>query len=384
MQVAIVGANGRVGTELSFLLRKDGVNVVPIVRNKIGAIFLDYHGFNCRIAEVANEDDAKNALCDIDVVVVAALALDSMGYTRRSRRTNDAIMRNSVRFCKEQAKILYFSSIRAFSSNVDPGTSRVPPPYDVEKRRGENTLFKSCNKEGKLGYALRLGHVFGSNQVWTKNIVDLLSGRTEIHLQVSPDRFSNALHVPTLKEVIMTCAGAVLNPGMYSVVNCPQWSWRELFNYYKGHVEVIFHGDPEKPKANINKKVSQTVYKFMRSQREHPSLFGSEGDRRFSALRLYLPTRVEQYLQCKYLRTKASSEMKELAEAAAPIYLSEFGYRPIPGPFIPGLSETKKLLEENEKNDDAHGLYDQIPDLPATSKFVTFLDKNPTRIDSGN
>lgn len=367
MRLAIVGANGQVGTELCFLFRKDGVDVVPIVRNRIGAIFLNYHGFDCRIAEIANENDSKNALYDMDVVIVAALALDSGGYTRRSRRANDEIMRNSVKFCKDHAKIIYLSSIRAFSSKVDEHIPKfhVSPPYDVEKRHGENTLFKSCKNEGKIGYALRLGHVFGRNQPRSWNIIDLLSDRAEIHLQVSPDRLSNSLHVPTLKEAIMICAKSDLTPGTYSIVNCPQWTWRNVFDYYRGSTDVIFHGDPEKRRGQITNKISRAVYGFMHApaQEGYRTLAGlaSEGERRFGPLRLYLPTGLEQYLRCRYFAANASSEMKELVESSAPMYFSEFWYRPIPGPFIPGLSGTEMLLKDY---DSVGTVFDRVSALP--------------------
>jgi nucleoside-diphosphate-sugar epimerase len=354
VRFAIVGANGQVGAELCFLFRKDGLNVVPIVRNRISAIFLDYHGFECRIAEIANQSDARSALSDIDVVVVAALAFaSSRGHTRRSRRVNDEIMRNSVKFCKEHAKIVYLSSIAAFSSKVDEHTPKfhVSPPYDVEKRRGENTLFKSCKNEGKIGYALRLGHVFGRNQTRFRNIIDLLTDRAEIHVQVSPDRLSNVLHVPTLKEAIMICAESDLKPGTYSVVNCPQWTWGNVYDYYRGSTDVVFHGDPEKRRGQITRKMSQAVYRFMHAG----------GERRFGSLRLYLPNGLEEYLRCKYLAANASLEVKELVEASAPMYLEVFGYRPIPGPFIQGLSKTETLL----KGYDASGnVFDAVPVLP--------------------
>jgi nucleoside-diphosphate-sugar epimerase len=354
-----------VGTELCFLFRKDGLNVVPIVRNRIGAIFLDYHGFNCRIAEIANENDAKNTLSDIDIVVVATLAFDSGGPTRRSRRINDAVMQNSIRFCMDHAKIVFLSSIRAFSGKVHEHTSRfqLSPPYDVEKRHGEKILFRTCENEGKVGHALRLGHVFGRNQPRTRNIVDLLSARAEIHFQVSADRPSNALHTPTLKEAIMICAVSDLKGGTYSVVNSPQWTWRDVFDHYRRSTEVVFHGDPEKRNLYFIKlsRAMDAVFRFMRTQSVRQTLFGSEGERRFSPLRLYLPTCLEQYLRCKYIRARASSEVKELEEVSAPIYLGEFGYRPIPGPFIPGLSETKILLDDQ---DGSKSIFDYTSKLP--------------------
>jgi len=365
VKLAIVGANGRVGAELCFLFRKDGVNVVPIVRNKIGAVFLNYHGFDCRIAEIANEDDAKNALHDIDVVVVAAVTYD-IGLTRRSRRINDALVRNSVKFCKEQGKIEYLSSIRAFSSEVDENTPRFhPAAYDVEKKHGEDILFRTCKSEGKIGYALRLGHVFGRNQPRSWNIVELLSDRAEVHLQVAPNKLSNSLHVPTLKEAIMICAQSDLKPGTYSVVNCPQWTWQDVFNYYKGTGEVVFHGDLEKRRKNITKKMSQALYSLVAVRKRHRDLWdlnpASDVERRFDLLRLYLPTGLEGYFRNKYLPSRFSSELKEFLETNAPLYFNEFGYRPIPGPFIPGLSRTEILLKDQDAQET---VFDSVSPIP--------------------
>jgi dTDP-4-dehydrorhamnose reductase len=350
MKLAIVGANGRVGAELCFLARSCGVNVIPIVRSRLGAVLLDYHGFGCRIAEIVNEEDSKKNLCDIDVVVVAALAFDD-GVTKWSRRINDAIIRNSVKFCKEHGKIIYLSSIRAFSGAVDKYTSRFQfsPPYDIEKRRGEKTLFKHCREERKAGYALRLGHVFGRNQLRSRKIIELLSDRAEVHLQVSPDRLSNALHADTLMEAIMICAESSLKSGRYSVVNCPQWTWRDVFEYYGG-TNVVFHGDPQKKKSFAIKDLYQVVRRFVDAQTKHPSLLLLDTDRalHFGFLRLYMPTKLEKHLRYRYFAAKASSEVQELTKVNAPMYFSEFGYRQIPGPFVPGLSETRILLKNDE------------------------------------
>ena len=54
MKLAVIGANGQVGTELCFLLREN-VDLIPIVRNKLGTIFLKHNGFKCCIADILSE-----------------------------------------------------------------------------------------------------------------------------------------------------------------------------------------------------------------------------------------------------------------------------------------------------------------------------------------
>ena len=42
MKLGLVGANGHIGTELSFLLN-DVVDLIPITRNRLGSLFLKHH-----------------------------------------------------------------------------------------------------------------------------------------------------------------------------------------------------------------------------------------------------------------------------------------------------------------------------------------------------
>ena len=44
MKLALIGANGNVGSELWFLLQND-VELKPITRNRLGSVFLNHHGF---------------------------------------------------------------------------------------------------------------------------------------------------------------------------------------------------------------------------------------------------------------------------------------------------------------------------------------------------
>ena len=67
MKVGLIGANGSVGTELCFLLNHD-IDLKPIIRNRLGAVFLKHHGFDCHIADISQESDAKESLSDVDFV----------------------------------------------------------------------------------------------------------------------------------------------------------------------------------------------------------------------------------------------------------------------------------------------------------------------------
>ena len=63
MNLGLIGANSNIGTELCFLLKND-IIVKPIVRNKLGSVFLNHHGFNCQIFDISKDEHTTNLLDD--------------------------------------------------------------------------------------------------------------------------------------------------------------------------------------------------------------------------------------------------------------------------------------------------------------------------------
>ena len=80
MKLGLVGANGSVGTELCFLLNED-TELKPIIRNRLGAVFLKHHGFNCHIADISQKNDAKENLSDVDLTVITSYTTDPFSGT---------------------------------------------------------------------------------------------------------------------------------------------------------------------------------------------------------------------------------------------------------------------------------------------------------------
>ena len=74
-RIAIVGANGQVGTEVCLRLREAAdVEVVPVVRNLSGSAFLRLNGVDCRHGRIADPEQARHLIGDCDVVVNFALS----------------------------------------------------------------------------------------------------------------------------------------------------------------------------------------------------------------------------------------------------------------------------------------------------------------------
>jgi len=335
MKLGLIGANGSVGSELCFLLKNE-VDLKPITRNKLGSVFLKHHGFDCTISDISNETDAKQSLSDLDVVVISSYATDpfSGSQTRSSQQINENIIKNSIKFSKENSIIIYFSTIRAFSDKIDPNTSKfwTKPGYDKEKKHLENFFISESKKRKKKAFALRIGHVFGDNQSRTRDFKKIFS-KQSIIVQVDPEKKSNIVHTVTIKDAIMKCIQSNITSGIFSLVNNPQWSWKEVIDFYKT------------PETNIE-------YRTMSTNPPENSLVWNilKSNKKFLApLRYYISPKFDTKINKKFATKRMMAAISNLKTEEL-FYTSEFNYKPIPGPFLNNLEDTKILLKNYNLN----------------------------------
>src|ERR1700685_4774180 len=113
-RVAILGANGQVGTEVSLRLRDvEGLEVVPIARNVSGSAFLRRNGMECRHGRISDPAEARSLIGDCDVVV--NFALSNTAIPRIDRQTNRQIVRSTVAAAKPGAPIVFASTIMVYA-----------------------------------------------------------------------------------------------------------------------------------------------------------------------------------------------------------------------------------------------------------------------------
>lgn len=338
MNLAIIGANGNVGTELSLLLHKEkNVRVYPIVRNILGKAFLHAVGLPCRVADIAAESDAQTSLSDIDVAILAAYVWPDFSLSAtHNKRLNKQLILNAVRFTKPGATLIYFSSLRAFSRSIDPETPFIKPLYDYEKKSLEHFFYRICRRFKKKGYVFRLGHVFGKHQPLTRKIKELVGNKNIIALQTSPRTVANVLHTVTLTEAILLAASAQFPEKTYTLVNQPQWTWEDVFRHYAhSSLEILW-----KEKNTRSQKSRFFVSFFSRFLQKH-----------YARLRFLLPESLDRRIQDTYRIQKMRGEIAQLAADKKPVFLEAFRYKPAPGPFLPGLKDTKELLKRKDISD---------------------------------
>lgn len=338
MKIGIVGANSQVGTELCFLLDAKDEDVVPITRNELGAAVFDYHGFETRIGDVANTEDAKRVLNNLDMVVVSAFApYFSRGELspKQARTSNEALVENSVTQSHDDAIVIYFSSLAAFGSTVRNTDWWW---YTREKRHIERNLF-AADGDTQRTYAFRLGHVFGPHQGITKDLKSDLDNKQEIHLNVDPERPSNAVHTVTIADAILTAAQKLPDSDTYTIVNSPNWSWRKVLEFYSSDEgELVFHkSDNQSSKRQSLRRSLRGL--FIRSLRTVPIPTTT-----LLSISVYLPERVYSRVWDSAKTRRVGAEIEKLRNAAF-VDRDMFHYDPVPGPFIQDLNSTENELK---------------------------------------
>lgn len=332
MKIAIVGANGKVGTELCHWMKDDReVEIVPIVRNILGSAYLVELGLNTRIADICIQEQAEEALRDIDQVVICSYVF---GPGPAAHKANRLMVDHAIRYSSSTAKIVYMSSVRALGARIDRGTSRlsIPKSYDRKKRFLEGYVVKQCTKANKKGIVLRLGHVYGDNQPRTKALKELLDNNECVELYVSAAKPSNVVHTVTIADCVRICAQAEISPGIYSLVNVPQWSWQTVFEYYNFKKSTLLFRSPIQ--RSFARRLWEMLWQKVFRYREH-----------LAELRQFMPLRFERKLQRRFAVRNAGVQIQKLLEARkTPVIMREFQYRPMPEILVPGLRRTDQLL----------------------------------------
>jgi nucleoside-diphosphate-sugar epimerase len=245
----MLGANGQVGSELCLLLSKLGdMELVPVCRNRSGSAFLRWQGIACRHGRPADPSDAPRLLSDCDLVLNLALA---SGNPAQIRSTEDRLIHNSFEFSRPGATVVYFSTQSVYG-DPNPGQSiRWRNPYGRAKRVSESKVLAAARRFRKRAYILRLGHVCGELQGLSLDIrSDLIQGRAVLPAQDVP---SNTVLTASILDAVAEILGGRVRPGTYDLMNTPQWTWKQVYEYEARRAGVSF--DPAfSPPANVNRR----------------------------------------------------------------------------------------------------------------------------------
>ena len=341
MRIAVLGANGQVGAELCLLLaRQDKIDVVPVCRNRMGSAFLRFQGLACRHGDVADADQAPRLIGDCDVIVNLALVGLEQNY-RESMAIHDRLIRHITEFGKQPGKHIYFSTMSVYGDARVNERIAFRNLYGREKHRCENAAWRAGAKCGRETVIFRLGHVCGELQGITREIRQRIAqGPISV-----PDleRASNTVHVATILDAILKVSAGAIVPGTYDLMNRPQWSWREVFEY-EGRVLGIT------PKFTAYEEAAGTTVKdlFCRYARQGLMTAASNPLARKAGSRLMalLPSEWHRRLKATYSTRAAGSEIGKLSVKQEP--MDAVLRRPVGSRFLDVLTPTTDLLRQPE------------------------------------
>lgn len=231
MSIAIIGANGFIGTRLVELLHLGGDHtVVPVVRRASGLALPARFALDWRIGDALNVESLAAAISDCEAVVHVAL-----GDSRQ-------IETMPVVLCEAAAaagvkRVIYLSSASVHGQAPPPDTTETTPlhcrhamDYNNAKVRAERVFFRQCAKHRLEGFALRPGVVFGPRSRWITDLAADLRQR-RAWLLGAGDGVCNGIYVDNLVAAVTRCLTAPADAaGAYLVGDAERVTWSKFYH----------------------------------------------------------------------------------------------------------------------------------------------------------
>ena len=308
MRVAILGANGQVGCEISLRLRGvEGIEVLAVTRNLSGSAFLRLNGVACRHGRITNPAEARDLIGDCDMVV--NFALSNTGIPRADRDANRLMIRNVVAAAKPGAPIVFASTIMVYA----PGMKFwLPDSYGLEKLAAERIFLRLCRTSRHPAYVFRLGHVMGDLQNITHKICREIR-ETAVALPHGGSRASNTIFTTAIVEAIVQIARSNATPGTYDLITVPRWTWLDVYQYYAAKLGRPLHLAHPEQVHNQNSGLGRPgalMRSFLSYLANHRVV-----TERLTFVLAFLPRSVNQRMHLRYLQTRALSEIDALRQA---------------------------------------------------------------------
>jgi 2-alkyl-3-oxoalkanoate reductase len=321
MNIAIIGANGFIGTRLVERFHLGGDHaVVPVVRRASGLALSARFALDGRIADALDVSSLAGALQGCDTVVHAALG------DPRQIEAMPAVLCAAAAAAGVK-RVIYLSSASVHGQAPPPRTTEASPlhcrhamDYNNAKVRAERAFFRHVARHRLDGFALRPGVVYGPRSRWITDLAADLRQR-RAWLLGAGDGVCNGIYVDNLAAAVARCLTAPADAaGAYLVGDAERVTWSDFYH----RVSAALGLDP----AAIHRLSDAPV--FRRTSRETVArLVASRG---VQALLPAAPARLKQF--GKHL----------LAAATAPAPVSDSWSLPA-GP-APRITQELALLQQ--------------------------------------
>jgi nucleoside-diphosphate-sugar epimerase len=231
-RVAVIGANGNVGSVLLRALNDDpNVEAVAVCRNRAGAAQLPEGRHELRLGSISDAAVAPSLIGDCAAVVNCAFAI---GPPREAFRENLAMIRN-VAAAAAVRNAVFLSTVAVHGSCPDARRTTFEKPkwdnaYGEEKWHLEQKTASILREAGKRSVIVRLGHVYGPGQWLSRETFEFLRDPA-FKLPFGGARPSNAIHADNAAAALRWLSGAPVE-GLFNLTDYPQRSWRDLFDWH--------------------------------------------------------------------------------------------------------------------------------------------------------
>jgi nucleoside-diphosphate-sugar epimerase len=255
IRIGILSASSQVGSSVAFFLQTfPDLEVTCFVRSTYSLPFFEMLGIKAQFLDLRDERDLSEKIGNMDTILDFGYPAGQLHEILDKSREN---IGQVLRCLKKGSQFFYMSSIMAHGMPAGqkwvrsynfPRTS-----YAYIKRGIEKYTTALGRQHGVHVYNFRLGQVHGFlqsvNGSFRKKLLD-----TDLALvDGNPDDPVNIIFIHSLCEAILDCVNGKHPPGLYTLVSDPQWTLKELYEYYLRYYDLPAHigyaGDTQKRKG---------------------------------------------------------------------------------------------------------------------------------------
>jgi dTDP-4-dehydrorhamnose reductase len=322
-RIAILGANGQVGSELAMLMHlSEDVHPVAVARSSYSLAPLHVLGIECHVAN--NDTVLAEVLrsCGAAVELVHPWMSD-IGAMRRAISDRLRLIEGAL---PAGAPMIYGSTQSVY--RLDPSMPHFTL-YGSTKRHAEREVKRICRRHGRPVCILRLGQVNGTMQGVTLSAMKLLQRHNRVRV---PDIPSFTVFVTSIEETVCRFVAGEVPQGTYSMISDPAWSYAELVEWMAAEadteVEIRTVPAPAAPRTSAKGLARSAVSRVLSRHKDRLTLLATA----------WMPDRYEAYRQAHY-RGLAAAQHAEHEAAEAPMLFMQ--YIKVPGRRVPGMSDSR-------------------------------------------
>lgn len=300
-RIAIVGANGQIGTELVLRLRGTAdLELVPIMRSRSGSAFLRSQGVECRQGVITEVNQARELLAGCDTILNLA---HSDSYIAKQREVNASVQVAINSAAPTGSKIVFASTQMVYAPELP---MRIPGTYGAEKFLLEKKAARHARRLGKDFIVLRLGHVLGDLQAISRKILEEIEAGPVPMINGGKGP-SNTTFVSSLADALVRITDGRVEVGTYDLITCPQWSWEQVYAFHAERARRPFNIVSTKAPPGLGSRAIADLVGLA----TEVALRQRVRERLAFAMR-WLPPNANEHLYAKYQTRRAQNEIAAL------------------------------------------------------------------------